>query len=118
MAGVYGTINSRKDFHRVLREATDITRQLLGVSPSDAVVGRIGRELEAMKNWSESGRQPTESERHSIHVGLIGVREFDGATGQVADLAGKLSELNNYFEDWPSDHQAATATDDDFWNAD
>jgi hypothetical protein len=27
----------------------------------------------------------------------------------------ELTWLHNYFEDWPTDDEAANATDDDFW---
>jgi hypothetical protein len=36
-----------------------------------------------------------------------------GATGEVNKFADKLSSLNNYFEDWPTDEQAASDTDVD-----
>jgi hypothetical protein len=118
MAGVYGEIDSRAGFHRVLREATEIAQRVLAPHPENAVMARIGRELEAMKRWTDNGREPTESERKSIDVGLIAVRELSGATDDVGDLADKLSSLNNYFEDWPTDAEAASATDDEFFDAD
>jgi hypothetical protein len=34
MAGVYGEINSRADFHRVLNEALDITHPILAKQPN------------------------------------------------------------------------------------
>jgi len=45
-------------------------------------------------------------------------RELSDATGEMGDLARKLFALNNYFEDWPTDAEAATASDDDFFDAD
>ena len=33
-------------------------------------------------------------------------------------LARKLFALNNYFEAWPTDEEAATARDDDFFEED
>jgi hypothetical protein len=119
MAGVYGEINSRADYHRVLNEVTlfvwTLERNPHGTTHP---IQRIRKELGAMKRWTENGRVPTDAERHSIDVGLIAVREFDGATGKLAEFAQKLSALNNYFEDWPTDQAAASATDDDFWNDD
>jgi hypothetical protein len=116
MAGVYGEIDSRADYHRVLREAADIARRILAQSPGYSVMQRIDKELDAMNRWTEGGRDPSASERTSIDVGLIAVRELEGATGEAAELADKLSPLNNYFEDWPTDEQAANATDDDFFD--
>lgn len=117
MAGVYGEINSRIDYHRVLREARDIAQRSLARNPEDGTMQRIDKELEAMRRWTDSGREPSESERRSIDVGLVAARELSEATGEVADLAVKLSALNNYFEDWPTDAEAANATDDDFFDA-
>jgi hypothetical protein len=77
---------------------------------------RIDRELDAMRRWTEGGSDPSASDRTSIDVGLIAVRELADATGEVAELPDKLSSLNNYFEDWPADEQAANATDDGFFD--
>ena len=118
MGGVYGEINSRADYERILQQATQITSRQLELQPKNPVMQRIAKELESMKKWSENGHEPSESERQSIDVGLIALREFEGVTGDIAELADKLSMLNNYFEDWPSDEKAASATDDDFWDDD
>ena len=116
MAGVYGEIDSRVDYHRVLREATDIVRHILASTPNNGVMQVIDKELDAMRRWTEQGREPSHSERSSVDVGLVAVRELSEATGEVGDLVGKLSALNNYFEDWPTDDEAANATDDDFFD--
>ncbi len=68
-----------------------------------------------MREWSRDGREPSHEERSRIDLGLIAVRELEGADGEEAQLAEKLSCLNNYFEDWPSDETAASASDDDFF---
>lgn len=65
-------------------------------------------------SFARFGRDPTEEPHKRIDVGMIAVRELKNATGVEADLADKLSELNNYFEDWPTDGQATNASDDDF----
>ena len=118
MAGVYGEINSRVDFHRVVHEATIIARGILTRAPQDATMQRILKQLDAMARWSANSRTPTDGERRSVDVGLIAAREFDGAKGELNDLAEKLFSLNNYFEDWPTDEEAASATDDDFFEDD
>ena len=114
MAGVYGEINSRADFHRVLGEATATVRGMLAASPRNPVMERIQKQLQAMARWTENRREPTESERRNIDVSLIAARELaeDGETGKLAE---RLSCLNNYFEDWPTDEEARSATDDDFF---
>ena len=118
MAGEYGEINSRVDYHRVLGEATDIVRSILTRTPADATMQRINKQLEAMKRWTGSGRKPTENERRNIDVGLVAAREFSETTGEPADLSQKLFVLNNYFEDWPTDAEAASASDEDFLDDD
>ncbi|MFZ0579848.1 MAG: hypothetical protein WA690_19380 [Candidatus Acidiferrales bacterium] len=118
MAGVYGEINSRVDFNRVLSEASTIARSILTRTPQDATMQRIQKQLDAMARWSSNGRTPTEGERRSIDVGLVAAREFDGAKGELNNLAEKLFSLNNYFEDWPTDEEAASATDEDFFEDD
>jgi hypothetical protein len=68
-----------------------------------------------MKKWTEKGREPSKSERNSVDIGLIAAREFENAKGELAALVDKLYSLNNYFEAWPTDEKAATATDEDFF---
>jgi hypothetical protein len=114
-AGVYGEINSLADCHRVLSEALDITQRILAKRPNYAVMQRIHTELDAMKKWTEKGREPSKSERKRVDVGLIAAREFENAKGELAVLVDKLYCLNNYFEAWPTDEKAATATDEDFF---
>jgi hypothetical protein len=114
MAGAYGEINSKGDYRRVLGEATDISRRLLKQKPEYPTMQRILKQLDAMKRWTDKGREPTEGERRNIDVGLVAAREFSGEAGELGELAQKLFALNNYFEDWPTDEEAASATDEDF----
>jgi hypothetical protein len=117
MAGVYGEISSREAFHRVLAETTVIVQGILAQRPEDSTMQRLYEELEAMKRWSNDGREPTDGERGSIDVGLIAARELPDAKGVEADLVQKLFALNNYFEDWPTDELAANAKDEEFFEA-
>jgi hypothetical protein len=114
MGGVYGEIDSNVAYRRVLAEATDIARRILLRTPDNAMMRRIHKQLDAMKRWSDHGRKPTDIERRSIDVGLVAARELSGAPGGLGELVEKLFALNNYFEDWPTDEQAASATDLDF----
>lgn len=118
MAGVYGEINSKIDYRRVLREATEVATRTLARTPNNAIMQGINKQLAAMKRWTDSGRKPTEIERRNIDVSLIAARELSDETGEVGDLAKKLFALNNYFEDWPTDAEAASATDEDFFDED
>jgi len=118
MGGVYGEIDSNAAYRQMLADATEIARRILGRTPENATMQRIGKQLDAMKRWSDNGRKPTDGERRSIDVGLVAAREFSDATGELDELAQKLFALNNYFEDWPTDEAAASATDEDFFDDD
>jgi hypothetical protein len=115
MAGVYGEINSRADYHRLLRQAAQVA---VSRNPSDMTMQRIRKQLDAMRLWSDNDREPTENERRSIDVGVIAALELDAATGDAKELANTLYALNNYFEDWPTDEEAARLRDDDFFESD
>jgi hypothetical protein len=112
MAGEYGEIDSRVGYYRMLGEAIDLVQSILTRRPNDEKMQLIFEELNAMRRWSADGRIPTDEERGSINVGLVAVRELSEATGEESELVKKLFALNNYFEDWPTDQEAATATDD------
>jgi|SRR5580704_7077457 hypothetical protein len=118
MAGEYGEINSRTDYQRVLGEATGIAIGILARTPQNAIMQGIKKQLDAMKRWTDKGRTPSEIERRNIDVGLIAARELSDSTGELANLAQKLFALNNYFEDWPTDAEAASATDEDSFEDD
>jgi len=113
MAGMYGEIDSRGAYHRVLGEATEYVRNVLKQRPDNATMQRILKELGTMQHWTENGRVPSIIERASIEVGLIAARELSGATEEEGLFIEKLFALNNYFEDWPTDEEAASARDDD-----
>lgn len=119
MAGVYGEIDSRADFDRVLGEAMAFTGKILKQNPKNRLVEVIDTELDAMWRWSSAGRVPTEDERESIDIALLAVREIEPTDDpQVQEWADKLKVLNHYFEAWPTDDEAASATDDDFFDSD
>jgi hypothetical protein len=119
VAGVYGNLNSREDFFRVLSDTITFSKKLRSRSPKDETLEAIDRQLQAMLRWSAGGRTPLPDERRSIDVGLVAVRELeDSQDVEVVDYAERLQELNNYFDDWPSDDEAARATEDDFFDDD
>lgn len=116
MGGVYGEINSRDDFFRVLDEARALARGILNASPKNKVMESIDTQLDAMWRWTQGGREPLDDEKKSICVGLLAVRELDqDAKDESGVLCNKLYALNNYFEEWPTDDEAASATDADYW---
>jgi len=111
MGGLYGEIDSRADFDRVLKEARTITRRLLRASPDNPAIAAIDTQLDAMERWAAGG-EPTRDERERINVGLVAVRELDAdRQDDSGELARKLCVLDNYAREWPTDDQAASATD-------
>lgn len=119
MAGVYGEIDSRADFDRILHDAIARSKRYVAQTPRWDPIEVIDTQLDAVLRWTSAGRQPTEQERESIDMSLIASRELlptDDADMQR--FVDELTWLHNYFEDWPTDDAAASATDDDFWDGD
>ena len=116
MGGVYGEIDSRADFERVVKDARLITRLLLSGESLDPTIESIDTQLDALERWSANGREPTPAERKSISVGILAARELDDVRDpEIQVLAGKLHSVQSYVREWPSDDDAANATDADFW---
>jgi hypothetical protein len=114
MAGVYGRLNSRADFHRVLDEALAFVRS--GRAGPEADPGRkvVEAQLDAMQGWTHGGRDPRPAERGRITLGIFAVREFsDTGDPDIEDWRQKLLALYAFFHGWPTDHEAATSTDSD-----
>jgi len=103
VAGVYGEINSRDDFLRVLREASGIAQRLCQQQPKSMVTQAIVTQMATTQSWTDAGRTPSKEQRQQITVGLIAAREFETADGRLGELREKLFALNNYFEKWPTD---------------
>jgi hypothetical protein len=116
MGGLYGEIDSRVTCERVLKEARAITRALLKATPGNPTIATIDTQLDAMERWTAGGAEPTRNDRDRIQVGLIAVRELDADRQDASgELARKLCALDNDFKEWPTDDQAARATDADYW---
>jgi hypothetical protein len=115
MGGVYGEIDSRADFDRVLKEARFITRRMLKVQ-MDPTIENIDTQLDALERWTANGGVPTEIDRRTISVGVIAARNLDDVRDpEIQVLCDKLHALQNYVTEWPSDDDAASATDADYW---
>jgi ABC-type transporter Mla subunit MlaD len=119
MAGVYGEINSRADFFRILEDAARTSKVLQARSPQDPTIAAIDAQLDAIKHWTDGGREPTQQARKSLDMGLRATRELtETGDSTIDEFANKIQLLHNYFEDWPTDEAAAKATDDDFFEGD
>jgi hypothetical protein len=115
MGGVYGEINSRADFDRVLHEALGIaTRMLTG--GRNPVIEAVVEQLTWMTRACGGGREPSADERGKVNIGVLAVRELDADRQDDSGLlARKLFVLDTYFTVWPTDDQARSATDADYW---
>lgn len=116
MAGIYGEINSRKEFHLMLNAATTTSRAFLSASPDDGTLQSIHRQLEAIGLWTLNGRIPTTQERVSVDMAVRASREMEGET-RYYKWTRDIYSLDAYIERWPSDDEAANATDDDYWDS-
>lgn len=97
-------IETRKEFFEVLDRAIAETDRRIAASPNFPLYGNVRRQLEAMKQWTDSGRTPTEDEQQSIDIGLIAVREIDPQdSDEDARYHEILVQLDGYFMEWPDD---------------
>jgi hypothetical protein len=111
MAGVYGRLNSRADFFRVLAKALDTARRGLAIEPRSRTTQIALRQLEAMQAWTANGRAPTADEQNRIDVGVLAGRELsDTGRPETEEWVQQLTELDNYFQGWPTDTEAAAST--------
>src|SRR4051812_31855152 len=98
MAGIYGRLNSRADFHRVLAEALVTARRGLAIEPNSRVTQSAARQLEAMQAWTANGRTPSADEQNRINVGVLAGRELsDTGRPETEEWVQQLTELDNYF---------------------
>lgn len=96
-------INSRKGFFDVLRQTLAEAKKRSAETPDFEPLAEIARQLEAMKRWTDGGREPTEEERGKISIGLIAIRELDPEPNEeLYDFIQRLHELNGYFREWPT----------------
>jgi hypothetical protein len=111
MAGIYGQINSRADFQRVLAQALDTARRGLASAPNSYVTQIAARQLEAMQAWTANGRTPSADEQNRIDVSVLAGRELrDTGRSETEEWVQQLTDLDNYFQAWPTDREAASST--------
>jgi hypothetical protein len=115
MAGIQRKyVNSRADFFDVLRDTIRRTKDLLKKSPGNTTIDEIDAQLDAIRRWTDRGREPTKDERRSVAIGPRIVREFEPAPNdEIFDWTERLYEVEGYFKDWFTDDQLATFDDSD-----
>jgi len=90
------------DFRADLEVTLQLARERCASVPDYKVYQRILMELEAMREWTGGGRNPTVAERKRIDIGLMAVRELEGVDDPALDdFCGHLHGLNYAFDFWP-----------------
>lgn len=71
-------------------------------------------QLEAIRRWTDDGRDPTLDERKSIRLGALVARELEPAPDrEIALLNEQLADLADYVKRWLTDEQMAAFDTDD-----
>lgn len=92
-------IGSMADFQVFLRETDRILCEISASMPGYAILDNIHRQLEAIVDWTSSGRKLARKQKDSINFGLITARELDDSSDQkIQDLANRLHALSGYFD--------------------
>lgn len=92
-------ITSRKEFDRVLAEALRIAQHLWSETPEFGPYISISNQLEAISKWTCHGRVPTATERESLNLGLIAVRELENnSEPTVQDFCNRIYEICDYLD--------------------
>lgn len=109
--GEYGDLDSRAAFRARVAELVK-TSAAMAKKHADLgdPISAIHEELQAMQRATANGRDPSQDEREGLESGLIAIRELEGAPDEdVTDLADAIHPVVAFFEDWPTDEEAAAA---------
>jgi hypothetical protein len=72
------------------------------------------REANADVSTTANGRTPTAVEQTRIDVGVLASRELsDTGLPETEEWVQQLTELDKFFQGWPTDAEAASSTDED-----
>jgi hypothetical protein len=108
--GEYGDIASRGMFRQRLDEVLDLAGKCLRKYPGGSAFQSIHAQLEAMKRATAAGRDPQPAERRGFDAGLLAIRELEGVPDDdVGELADSIHAVVAFYEDWPTDAEAAEA---------
>ncbi|MFO0614741.1 MAG: hypothetical protein U0414_19295 [Polyangiaceae bacterium] len=107
--GEYGDIASRAAFRARLAELLEAVTACAAQHPDLAdPLGAIREELEGIQRATANGRDPGEDDRGDLQAGVIAIRELEGAPDEdVTDVADALHPVLAFYEDWPTDEEAA-----------
>ncbi len=111
----YKHLQGRADFQPLLTQLLAKTRALLPPKAGQwPAIESIVMQLDAIRRWTDNGRDPLPDERASITIGKVVVRELEPAPdASMAEYNEQLVELCDYFKRWLSDEELASFDDDD-----
>ena len=96
MPELHTHIDGRAGFFRVLDET---------IAMNDALRMGFGATLEKIKAWTANGRAPTADERASVEMTGGLAKNYDSMPAELQAFADRISEIQFYFEWWPSDEE-------------
>lgn len=106
----YGDIASRAAFRGRVAELVALSVSCASRHPDIPGLAKVRDELLEMQRATSGGRDPTADERADLDAGLIAIRDLAGAPDDdVARLADAIHPVVAFYEDWPTDDQAALA---------
>jgi hypothetical protein len=71
-------------------------------------------QLDAISQWTASGRTPTVDERASIDMGIRVFREYETTTdADLESFRERISTPHSYVKFWPNDEAAADESNDE-----
>ncbi len=114
----YSHIQGRADFRPLLDHLAQETRKLLPPKAGDwPAIESIVMQLDAIRRWTDQGRDPSLDERKTITIGKLVVRELQPAPDKdIAVLNQQLMELADYFMRWLTDAEMAAFDENDLMN--
>ncbi len=114
MAGIFGDeINNREDFFRELRLALEQHENLPVKYRTDPTIVAVGRQLEAISNWTRDGKTPSRADRRLVVMGYQMHRAYENTDdSHIYDFQQCLDGVNSYIKFWPTDVVASDENND------
>ena len=99
MPRAFSKITRRDEFFVTLERALTRLAEESARTPGYYLWPLMLRQLDAMREWTAGGREPTPEERERITVGTLAARELDTVDdAALASLGQDLSELQYFFQ--------------------